>query len=161
MAISNKVTRINMEPEDNIEWRNETTEKKHISKNDYIGFNVVEKRRERIGRTIKALRETYNLTQTEIAKKLGVAQQTYAGYENGKHEPSIETIIRLCDIFNVTMDYLTGRWDGIDEDKFTDTMIENQEMINEAIEFFQNQKEQEERFMRILKQGIQKTNNKE
>lgn len=156
MAISNKVTRINIEPEDNIEWRNEATANKHISKNDYIGFNVVEKRRERIGRTIKALRETYNLTQTEIAKKLGVAQQTYAGYENGKHEPSIETIIRLCDIFNVTMDYLTGRWDGIDEDKLTDTMIENQEMINEAIEFFRNQKEQEERFMRILKQGTQK-----
>ena len=37
MAISNNVTRINMRPEDNIDWRNEATENKDISKNDYIG----------------------------------------------------------------------------------------------------------------------------
>lgn len=155
MAISNNVTRINMRPEDNIDWRNEATENKDISKNDYIGFDVVEKRRERIGRTIKALRKTYKLTQKEISIKLGVAQQTYAGYENGKHEPSIETIIRLCDIFNVTMDYLTGRWDGIDEEKLIDTMLENQELINKTIEYFQWQKKQEKIFMKTIKQEIQ------
>lgn len=158
MTTSEKITRINMGPEENIEWRDEATEKKQISKNEYIGFERVEKRRERIGRTIKALRQTYKYTQTEIAKKLSVAQQTYAGYETGKHEPSIETIIRLCDIFNVTMDYLTGRWDGIDENKLADSVIENQEMINEAIEFYKSQKEQEERFMRILMQGNKKKN---
>lgn len=56
------------------------------------------------------------------------------------------------------MDYLTGRWDGIDENKLADSVIENQEMINEAIEFYKSQKEQEERFMRILMQGNKKKN---
>ena len=46
MAISNNVTRINMRPEDNIDWRNEATENKDISKNDYIGFDVEEKESE-------------------------------------------------------------------------------------------------------------------
>jgi len=55
------------------------------------------------------LRLKEGLTQTEIAKLLGIAQQTYAGYETGRNEPDIKTFIQLADIYKVSTDYLLGR----------------------------------------------------
>jgi len=48
-------------------------------------------------------------TQTETAARLGIAQQTYAGYESGRNEPDIKTFLRLADIYKVSTDYLLGR----------------------------------------------------
>ncbi len=55
------------------------------------------------------LRKELKLTQTDIANKLFITQNGYASYENGRTEPNIETLIKLADIFNVSVDYLIGR----------------------------------------------------
>ena len=57
------------------------------------------------------LRHEKRLSQKEIAKLLYVPQTTYSHYEVGNREPSIETIIKLCDLFDVSADYLLGRKD--------------------------------------------------
>ncbi len=55
---------------------------------------------------LKELRKRNNLSQQEIANKLGINNVTYYGYEKGRSEPSIKTLIQLADIYGVSLDYL-------------------------------------------------------
>ncbi len=57
---------------------------------------------------LRLLRKSFKLTQQEIADILGVDRSTYTFYEAGKSTPSKENIVKLCDIFNVTVGYLFG-----------------------------------------------------
>ena len=66
-------------------------------------------RAETIGKILKFLRKESGLLQKDVAQRIGIAQQTYAGYESGRHEPSIELMIRLANMYRVTLDYITGR----------------------------------------------------
>lgn len=58
---------------------------------------------------LKNLRIENNLLQKDLAKKLRLAQTTIANYEQGKRFPDEETLIKVADLFNVSMDYLLGR----------------------------------------------------
>lgn len=58
---------------------------------------------------IKELRRLNNQTQQDIAKHLGIKQETYSAYETKKSEPNIENLIKLADYFNVSLDYLCER----------------------------------------------------
>lgn len=60
---------------------------------------------------IKNLRRHNGWTQKYIADELGVKYQTYQKYEMGKAKPSFENLIKLADLFDVSMDYLIGRKD--------------------------------------------------
>ena len=60
---------------------------------------------------IKDIRMRKGLTQSEVASALGVSSVVYSRYENGKRQPSIDTLIQMADIFGVTVDYLLGRQD--------------------------------------------------
>lgn len=64
---------------------------------------------------LKTLRKINGLTQQEIANKIDVSRVAYTNWENGKREPELEMIIRLADIFNVSLDFLLGRYKFIDE----------------------------------------------
>lgn len=55
------------------------------------------------------LRKNNNLTQQELANILKVTQTTYQYYEKEKSEPNIETLCKLADFYNVTLDYLVDR----------------------------------------------------
>ena len=57
---------------------------------------------------LKELRVENNYTQQQMAEKLGVRQQSYARYETGAGEPNLETVTKLCAIFDVSSDYLLG-----------------------------------------------------
>ena len=58
---------------------------------------------------LKELREDTNLTQLEVAEKLSLTRQTISRYETGDIEPPISTLIKLADLYNCSLDYLTGR----------------------------------------------------
>lgn len=58
---------------------------------------------------IKELREKKKLTKKEIAKIIDVSERAYITYEYGQREPSMDTIIKLADFYEVTTDYLLGR----------------------------------------------------
>lgn len=58
---------------------------------------------------IKLLRKQKGITQTQLCKVLNIAQPTLSGYETGNYEPDQETLGRIADYFNVTIDYLLGR----------------------------------------------------
>lgn len=55
------------------------------------------------------LREDNDKTQQEIADFLGTSQTMYARYERGANELPIHHLIKLCDYYNVSADYILGR----------------------------------------------------
>ena len=61
-----------------------------------------------IGERLRRLRFDNGLTQAEVAQKIGVTQQTYSRYEGSDAKPDSDTIIKLCELYGVTADYLLG-----------------------------------------------------
>ena len=57
---------------------------------------------------LKDLREDNDFTQKYIAKLLGIDQRQYSRYETGKYEMPLEYLIKLCKLYNVTLDYIVG-----------------------------------------------------
>lgn len=63
-----------------------------------------------IGARIRELRQSYNVTQKQLADAVGVEQSTIGKYEgNSKVTPSDEIKIKIADYFDVSVDYLLGR----------------------------------------------------
>ena len=61
------------------------------------------------GSILKNLRLSRNITQGELAAKLGISRSAVGMYETGGREPDFEMMEAIADIFNVDMDYLMGR----------------------------------------------------
>lgn len=59
-----------------------------------------------IATKLKNARKEAKLTQEEIAEKLGVSRQTISNWENGKSYPDIISVIKLSDIYSITLDAL-------------------------------------------------------
>lgn len=57
---------------------------------------------------IRDLREDNDLTQEQVAKYLGTSQTMYARYERGANEMPIRHLIKLCELYNVSADYILG-----------------------------------------------------
>ena len=61
-----------------------------------------------IGKNIKTLRKTQNLTQPEFAKIVGISRNSLSRYENGTSRVSTELIDRICNKFNVSYVDIVG-----------------------------------------------------
>ena len=59
-----------------------------------------------LGLRIAALRRKQGLTQEQLARQLNTTRQAVSKWESGKSEPDIATLIRLGEMFEVSMDYL-------------------------------------------------------
>ncbi|MCI8806478.1 MAG: helix-turn-helix transcriptional regulator [Clostridiales bacterium] len=57
---------------------------------------------------LKLLRNTNDIMQKDLAKILNVSDRAFRNYENGTSEPTYNNLITLCNIFNVSADYLLG-----------------------------------------------------
>lgn len=57
---------------------------------------------------LKTLRLNKNVTQNTVAKAIGVERYTYAKWEQGRAEPCIADIIKLCNYFDCAFEYLVG-----------------------------------------------------
>ena len=60
---------------------------------------------------IRDLREDADLTQTQLAKQLGMSQTGYSKYETGENDIPTATLIRLARFYNTSVDYLLGETD--------------------------------------------------
>ena len=58
---------------------------------------------------MRDLREDADLTQEQVAKKLGTSQTMYARYERGANELPIRHLLKLCEIYSVTSDFFLGK----------------------------------------------------
>lgn len=63
-----------------------------------------------INKILKEERTKRGYTQQEIANILNISRVAYTLYENGKNTPTTDNILRLADLYNVSTDYLLGRY---------------------------------------------------
>lgn len=64
-----------------------------------------------ISDSIRKLRKENNISQDELAEKLGVSRQSVSLWETGQTQPTIENIVALSKIFNVSSDVILGNAD--------------------------------------------------
>lgn len=62
-----------------------------------------------IGERIKDLREKLNMTQTALARRLGLSRSAVNAWEMGVSIPSVPYLLQLSELFRVSVDYLLGR----------------------------------------------------
>ena len=62
-----------------------------------------------VAKRIKELMKEEQLTQSGLAEKIGIKQNTISAWLLGKKEPSIRSLWLVADYFNVDIDYLVGR----------------------------------------------------
>ena len=55
------------------------------------------------------IRKDKGMSQVSLSTRLGLSPETISAYENGKAYPSVDTLLNLCDIFNVSADFLLDR----------------------------------------------------
>lgn len=60
---------------------------------------------------LRELRTQKGYSQQELADKIHVTKQTISQYERGVRKPDYESLMWLCDIFNVSTDYILGKDD--------------------------------------------------
>lgn len=73
---------------------------------------------------LKALRHSQKITQEEMAKKLEVKIKSYQNWEQQRSAPPLQTIIKLADFFEVSIDTLVGT-------RFADSSLEGIDIIKD------------------------------
>ena len=68
-------------------------------------------RKAEVAERLQQVRKESGLMQKEVADRTGINMVTLSGYEIGKNEPNMEALVRLADIYNVSLDYLLCRTD--------------------------------------------------
>ncbi|MCI9491593.1 MAG: helix-turn-helix transcriptional regulator [Lachnospiraceae bacterium] len=80
-----------------------------------------------IGVKIKDARLASNLTQEQVAEALGISRQTVSNWENGKTYPDIINVIKMSDLYHVSLDHLLK---GEKQEKGTDYLDYLEESTN-------------------------------
>lgn len=62
-----------------------------------------------LGNRITELRESRKMTQHELSKKLHISRASLSHYEKNRREPDYETLQKIADYFQVSIDYMFGR----------------------------------------------------
>ena len=57
---------------------------------------------------IRDLREDHDLTQTKLAKLIGMSQTGYSKYETGENDVPTSILIKLALLYNTSIDYILG-----------------------------------------------------
>ena len=88
-----------------------------------------------IGRKLKEVRMKANLTQEQVAEELFVSRQTISNWENEKTYPDIISIIKLSDLYSISLDeLLKGDQKMIDHlDESTNIVKSNKKLIGAII----------------------------
>ncbi|MCY8504537.1 helix-turn-helix domain-containing protein [Bacillus atrophaeus] len=114
------------------------------------------------GDRLKKLREKTGWTQTFVAEKIGVKNNTLSSYESAKRQPDYETTKKLADLYKVSTDYiLTGNVPNNPSNDFLndpdlqiafkDASDFSEEARKQAIDFIKYLKEKEKEKGRIPK----------
>lgn len=76
----------------------------------------------KFGDNLKKLRSEMGITQTELAKVIGVKPSTVGMYETGERQPNFEIEEKIADFFNVSLDYLRGKTEKKAPDNIKDAV---------------------------------------
>ncbi|SDX59273.1 helix-turn-helix domain-containing protein [Eubacterium barkeri] len=76
---------------------------------------------------LKQLRKKNNLTQSQLAKRLGLQSAAVSKYETGQTEPSLAMLWAMAELFQVSIDYLIG-YSDVENPMVDETRITHEEM---------------------------------
>ena len=62
--------------------------------------------RKTVGEKLRELRESYDLTQGQVAEALNINRSSYTSYEIGRSQPNLDAVVKLAHIFKVPPEYL-------------------------------------------------------
>ena len=74
---------------------------------------------EKFSYRLTVLLDESNMTQTQLAEKIGTTNVTICRYINGKRVPRIDVASKIAAIFNVSLDYLLGISENVDSENLT------------------------------------------
>lgn len=72
---------------------------------------------------IEILRKELGLTQEQLADKLGLSQRAIGFYEKGEREPRNETLSKMSELFNASIDYILGNSDVRNPSKYDEELV--------------------------------------
>jgi transcriptional regulator with XRE-family HTH domain len=112
-----------------------------------------------IGKRLRQLRNEKKISQEELSRLINISRPTYAQYEIDRRVPEYNTLERLADYFNVSLDYLVGRseyrslmkdnhWIFSEIDLSNEEMLDKVPMVYEGIELTIEEKKE---FMAIYR----------
>lgn len=95
-----------------------------------------ESRKIAVSKKLQELRKLANLTQKDVCEVIHVTPQTYSGYEKGKYEPTMETIVRLAMLYGVSTDHILCNWiDETDEgSSYFENIVDNEQLKDLRLE---------------------------
>lgn len=103
-----------------------------------------------LGLNIKLLRLEKKLSQVNLSKLLGVSQTSIAHYEKGTRQPSIETLVELSILFNVTIESLLGI-EKLENDSISNLDIKKQLPVMQS--YLLNK--QDDEFVKLFRETIE------
>ena len=83
-----------------------------------------------IGKRFKTYRVKANLSQLEAAKLIGVKNYQLGNYETNRSEPSIATLKKMSEVYNVSIDALVGNL-RVKKPKEVEEQVDMDELLNE------------------------------
>lgn len=100
---------------------------------------------------LKELRMSYGLKQSELAEKLSISTSRYGQYERGDRTPDYKMLIKIADIYSVSLDYLLDRNTKQSEEdnalvkkiKFADDEIKSH--VEQFLNFLLQQKQEDDK----------------
>lgn len=84
-----------------------------------------------IGSKIIQLRKKHNLSQSQLAQKIGISRTIVGNYERNSNSPSIEILLKMAKVFNVSVDFIIGESQLSSYDKEILKRIEDIEELDE------------------------------
>ena len=72
---------------------------------------------EKFSYRLTVLLDEHNMSQTQLAKKVGTTNVTICRYINGERIPRIDVASKIASVFNVSLDYLLGISESVDIEK--------------------------------------------
>lgn len=101
---------------------------------------------EKIGKFIFECRKNKEMTQSELAEKLGVTDKSISNWENGRNMPDLSLFKPLCDILDISInDLISG--EKVSKDKYQDKFEEN---IISTIEYTNTKIKEKNNIIRVL-----------
>jgi len=79
-----------------------------MSKYFYIGGRPMEEIKQIVAKNITELRLLNNMTQAELAEKLNYSDKTISKWERAESSPDITVLVKIAELFEVSLDYLAG-----------------------------------------------------
>lgn len=100
---------------------------------------------------MKELRLKKNMSQSDVAKVLGITQQAYANYEREARQADYATLKELSELFGCTIDYLLGR--DQEQEKSLDEQLEGIDfaLFGEVKELTEDQKRDILNYVKFVK----------